>query len=320
MQRGFQRTEQLETPFTLKVQECTPDASSARRRSNKLTIMKNNPSFQRRTSAVKAETMEERRIDVQYVTQTDRGRVSREEQSKAVQISALWTFKQNQDQLFLSERVHDVHWARSRRSREEQHQISVLDNTAIPWCDVLLLVTWSEQTRPCMLEWRGGKKLIKYKRDYRAKRVPFKNRCKDQESGVFSQNRYMWFQKKEKKHKKNTNSSYLWWMFLLWLCYTTRTRLNFVSLWCTYVSHKTQDDFFNVLQAMKRVSHVRVGVFPTGTHCRVHPPLSVVCICVVLHSKGNWMVCQCVFYTFFIWVQWDHVETIYDESIKRFFF
>lgn len=130
----------------------------------------------------------------------------------------------------------------------------------------------------------------------------------------------MWFQKKKRNRKKNTNSSYLWWMFLLWLCYTTRTRLNFVSLWCTYVSHKTQDDFFNVLQAMKRVSHVRVGVFPTGTHCRVHPPLSVVCICVVLHSKGNWMVCQCVFYTFFIWVQWDHVETIYDESIKRFFF
>lgn len=68
---------------------------------------------------------------------------------------------------------------------------------------------------------------------------------------------------------------------------TTRTRLNFVSLWCTYVSHKTQDDFFNVLQAMKRVSHVRVGVIPAGTRCRVHPPLSVVCICVVLHSKGN---------------------------------
>lgn len=33
--------------------------------------------------------MEERRIDVQYVTQTDRGRVSREGPSKAVQISAL---------------------------------------------------------------------------------------------------------------------------------------------------------------------------------------------------------------------------------------
>lgn len=47
-----------------------------------------------------------------------------------------------------------------------------------------------------------GKKLIKYKRDYRAKRVPFKNRCKDQESGVFSQNRYMWFQKKKRNRKK----------------------------------------------------------------------------------------------------------------------
>lgn len=132
-----------------------------------------------------------------------------------------------------------------------------------------------------------GKKLIKYKRDDRAKRVPFKNRCKDQESDVFSQNRYMWFQKKKRNRKKKTQ--------ILVTCdgcfhfdfATTRTRLNFVSLWCTYVSHKTQDDFFNVLQAMERVSHVRVGVIPAGTRCRVHPPLSVVCICVVLHSKGN---------------------------------
>lgn len=89
MQRGFQRTAQLETPFRQKAQECTPNASGARRRSNKLTRTKNNPSLRRRTSAVKAERTEDRTVGVQYVTETDRGRVSREGQSQAVQISAL---------------------------------------------------------------------------------------------------------------------------------------------------------------------------------------------------------------------------------------
>lgn len=170
-----------------------------------------------------------------------------------------------------------------------------------------------------MLEWCGGKNWSNIRGTTEQRESPSKTAARTRSRTYFPRTDTCGFKKKKRNRKKNTNSSYLWWMFLLWLCYTTRTRLNFVSLWCTYVSHKTQDDFFNVLQAMKRVSHARVGVFPTGTHCRVHPPLSVVCICVVLHSKGNWMVCQCVFYTFFIWVQWDHVETIYDESIKRFF-
>lgn len=156
-----------------------------------------------------AETMEDRRIDVQYVTQTDRGRVSREGQSKAVQISALWTFKQNQDQLFLSKRVHGVHWARSRRSRGEQQH--TLNNATQPFPDVMFhcySLDQNRRVRVCLNN-VGEKKLIKYRRDDRAKRVPFQNCCKDQESDVFSQNRHMWFQKKKKRNRKKKHKFWL---------------------------------------------------------------------------------------------------------------
>lgn len=90
---------------------------------------------------------------------------------------------------------------------------------------------------------------------------------------------------------------------------------------------------FHVHKAMKRLSHVTVEMFFLWSSVKyIHRltwlsdwltgRLSVICICVVLlYSKSNWMVrqhvCFIIRYPFFIWVQWDHVETIYDNRVKK---
>lgn len=56
----------------------------------------------------------------------------------------------------------------------------------------------------------------------------------------------MWFQKKKegKETEKNPTKFYLVVMDVFTFDFATiRTLLNFVSLWCTYISHKIQDDF-----------------------------------------------------------------------------
>ena len=89
---------------------------------------------------------------------------------------------------------------------------------------------------------------------------------------------------------------------------------------------------FHVHKAMKRLSHTGVEMkmfflWSGELSPSIDRPIdladwrrpSVVCIRVVLlYSKRNWMICQCVCfilrYPFFIWVQWDHVETMCDSK------
>lgn len=153
-----------------------------------------------------------------------------------------------------------------RRADTEEKNIGVLHSTAqpLPCCDVswpLRCFTWSEQTQsPCMFYWCGGGKLIKYKSGYRGRTC-----CKDQESDVFSQSRYLCFQKKKETEKRHKFCFLVMDVFTFDFATIRLTRLNFVSLWCTYISHKVQDDFYfplKVLQAMKCVSQVWVGVHP----------------------------------------------------------
>lgn len=112
---------------------------------------------------------------------------------------------------------------------------------------------------------------------------------------------------------------------------SNRAHLNFDPLGLTYIPPRCRCDGFSVFTKQWNVwvtNEWEKRMFFSLIQCWVHPSidclsdwqtgrLSVICICVVLlYSKRNWMICPCVFYnkvSFFIWVQWDHVETMYDS-------
>lgn len=130
-----------------------------------------------------------------------------------------------------------------------------------------------------------------------------KNCCKDQKLNL--KNLFFF-----KGWVGGTNTCYSWcFCFFFTLTSLQTAHLNFFPLGHTYgVFHYTCDGFFIVHKAVKRLSHVRVGMFFLWSRVKYTPQLtwlsdwltgrpSVVCVCVVLLcSKSNWMIRQCVFY------------------------
>lgn len=132
----------------------------------------------------------------------------------------------------------------------------------------------------------------------------------------------------EKHIWKNTKACFLWCCF----------HLNFPEFWpsgafircispdadvmafsCsqrnkTSESHRSGNESVSPWSSVK-VIHRLTDRLPDRPTDRPTGRLSVLCICVVLrYSKRNWMirqrVCFIIRYHFFIWEQWDHVETM----------
>lgn len=101
----------------------------------------------------------------------------------------------------------DVHRVRSRRSREEQHRISVLDNTAIPPCVVFYCDSLDQSTRirvclnnVCVCGGRG--RLIKVRRTTEQRESPSKTAARTRSQTYFPRTDTCGFKKRKETEKK----------------------------------------------------------------------------------------------------------------------
>lgn len=137
--------------------------------------------------------------------------------------------------------------------------------------------------------------------------------------------KYVCFNKEKKKTLTLVSCDAVF--HLTWLTNKCKHYLKFDLLGHTYSMFPRYGRWlFHVHGAMKHLNHAGMEtkmffsdpVLSASIDWRTGGP-SLICICVVLiYFKRNWMIRHyvCFIIRFFIWVQWDHVETMYSRTNK----